>query len=68
MEIIEYSTHKEIVADEGMTLVRKSDGEAMGTRVALGKTAWKNGRRLEKPEWEQPWDYEEVPLAEEEGE
>lgn len=67
MKIVEHKTYREIVADEGMTFIRKSDGSEAGTRVALGRTMWKDGRRLENPEWESASDYDEVPLAEEEG-
>lgn len=67
MEIVDHKTYREIVADEGMTFVRRCDGSEAGTRVALGRTMWKDGRRLDNPDWESPNDYDEVPLAEEEG-
>lgn len=67
MEIVDHKTYREIVADEGMTFVRKSDGSEAGARVALGRTMWKDGKRLENPDWEDPNDYEEVAITDMEG-
>lgn len=59
MKIVRHERYNELVADEGMTLIRKSDGVDVGERTALGRTCWKNGKRLANPEWERMSDYEE---------
>lgn len=65
MKIVHYELYDELVAEDGMTLVRKADGQAQGASVALGRSKWRNGEALGDPDWETAEDYEEVPVAEE---
>lgn len=53
-----------LVADEGKTLRRLSDGQIFGEEVSLGFTYYLGGVKLSEPLLELPEHYEEVDLAE----
>ncbi len=63
MKIIHHELYDELVAEDGMTLVRKKDGAVQGASVALGRSRWRNGEALDSPDWETAEDYEEVPAV-----
>jgi hypothetical protein len=58
--IIEQETRTVIKAEEGKTLVRKSDGRVAGQVVHLGYNYYEAGMLLENPKLATPDDYEEA--------
>ncbi len=57
-----------LIADEGKTLKRISDGWMCGDEIYLGYTYYLNGEKLEEPLLELPEHYTEVDKPQEEEE
>ena len=63
---IDINDNRHIIADEGKTFRRISDGFEMGEEIYLGKTWYIGGKLLPEPIEEKPEDFEEIDIQTEE--
>jgi len=63
---IDINNNKHIIADEGKTFRRISDGFEMGEEIYLGKAWYIGGKKLDEPIDELPEHFEEIDIQTEE--